>query len=235
MNNLGKRIKENYEHRNRYYLTKRVPVIIRLDGKAFHTYTKGMEKPFDKHLIDAMEYAAYSTSDSMQGFKCAYVQSDEVSILLTDYDTHETCPWFNYNKSKIESVAASKMTGYFNHAMKEYTDKLGFFDGRAFNIPREEVVNYFLWRAKDWERNSVSMYCGSFYSHKEMFGQGKADQHEMIHKKGKNWATDLSPQVKNGTYIFDNSGNVYDCPPTYEAIAAMINPLIYPEGKHEKS
>lgn len=233
MSNLGKRIKENYEHRNRYYLTKRVPVIIRLDGKAFHTYTRGLEKPFDTILIDAMVYGAYMTADAMQGFKCAYVQSDEVSILLTDYDTHETCPWFNYNKSKIESVAASKMTAYFNRAMSNYvppTEKLGFFDARAFNIPREEVVNYFLWRAKDWERNSVSMYCGSFYSHKEMHGQGKADQHEMLHKKGKNWATDLSPQVKNGTFIF-NESNVYDCPPIYDSIAALIDPLIYPNRK----
>lgn len=229
MNDLGKRIKENYEHRDRHYLTRRIPVIIRCDGKAFHTYTKGMDKPFDKSMINSMVKATIESVVSMQGFKCAYVQSDEISILLTDYDTFETCPWFDYNKSKIETVAASMITAHFNKSITPcIPTKVAYFDARSFNIPKEEVVNYFLWRAKDWERNSVSMYCGSFYSQKQLHGKNKSAQHEMLHEKGKNWATDLDPQIKNGTFIFAHH-NVVDCPAKYDEIAKLIDPLVYPE------
>lgn len=224
MNNLGKRIKENYEHRNRHYLIKRMPVIVRLDGKAFHTFTAKLNKPFDVSLIETMSDAATAVLEEIQGAKCAYVQSDEVSILLTDYDTFETCGWFDYNKSKIESVSASIMTAHFNS--RGIFKHLAYFDSRAFNIPREEVVNYFLWRAKDWERNSVSMYCNSVYSHKEMHKKSKAEQHEMLHKKGLNWATDLDNQIKNGTFIFPDNQRT-DIKPVYEEIAKILDPLIY--------
>lgn len=228
MNNLGKRIKENYEHRNRYYLIKRMPVIIRLDGKAFHTFTAKLNKPFDTSLIENMVFSATNVLNSIQGAKCAYVQSDEVSILMTDYDTFETCGWYDYNKSKIESVSASIMTAYFNKG--QIFPGLAFFDSRAFNIPREEVVNYFLWRAKDWERNSVSMYCNSVYSQKEMHKKSKTDQHEMLYKKGLNWTTDLSDQIKNGTFIFPD-GQYTGIKPVYEEIANFLNPLIYCDKK----
>lgn len=198
---LGDRMKDNYENRARHYLIRRMPVIVRVDGKAFHTYTAGMEKPFDRHILSEMARSARMVAEHMQGCKAVYVQSDEASFLLTDYDHLNTEAWFDYNKSKIETIAAATMSVAFNRSMSSVTNKLAVFDARAFNIPREEVANYFLWRAKDWERNSVAMYCSAFYSHKEMHGQGRADQHEMLHAKGKNWTTDLTEQQKNGTFI----------------------------------
>ena len=78
------RIKNNYEGRSRTFLTRRTPVIIRLDGKAFHTYTRGLDKPFDEGLIEDMQQAAIYLCQNIQGAKCAYVQSDEISILVTD-------------------------------------------------------------------------------------------------------------------------------------------------------
>jgi tRNA(His) 5'-end guanylyltransferase len=92
---LGDRMKDNYEDRYRIYLTRRTPVIIRLDGKAFHTLTSKCQRPFDQHFINSMLYASEETAKEMQGFKLAYVQSDEVSFLLTDYDNLDTEAWFD--------------------------------------------------------------------------------------------------------------------------------------------
>jgi tRNA(His) 5'-end guanylyltransferase len=206
---LGDRMKSNYELRQRRYLTRRTPVIVRVDGKAFHTFTRGFEKPFDQKLIDAMMVAALQVFGEAQGCKLAYVQSDEVSFVLTDYDNLQTDGWFNYNQSKIESITASCMTMGFNQAMR-LCDRPGtaMFDARAFNIPEAEVANYFLWRAQDWHRNSITMYTQSFFSHQELQGKTCADMHEMLHGIGKNWTTDLYDFMKNGIFIARLNGEV---------------------------
>lgn len=225
MKAIGDRIKGNYEKRCRHELTRRMPVVIRVDGRAFHTYTRGMERPFSQTLIDAMVTAAQEVGKEAQGFKAGYVQSDEASFLLTDYDTLQTDAWFGYVQSKVETIAASVMTATFNRSIDREKDAL--FDARAFSVPREEVVNYFLWRAMDWERNSVSMYCHANFSARQMHGQGKADQHEMLHSIGKNWATDLTAQQRNGTWIFTDGTTRTDVLPNYDSIASMIDQSIY--------
>jgi tRNA(His) 5'-end guanylyltransferase len=229
-------MKRNYETRARHHLARRTPVIVRVDGKAFHTFCKGLDRPFDNRLMRAMEAGARAVSEEMQGFKCAYIQSDEASFLLTDYDALNTEAWFDYVQEKLVSISASVMTAAFNRyfhsneffpAPAEYKTRDAHFDARAFNVPREEVVNYFLWRAKDWERNSVSMYCRAHFSHKEMHGQGMADQHEMLHALGLNWATDLTPKQRNGQWLFAGGGRRVDLLPNYQDVAAAIEPLIY--------
>ena len=163
------RMKDYYENRSKTSLTRRVPVIIRLDGKAFHTYTKHLDKPFDNGLIADMQTTAQFLCENIQGAKCAYVQSDEISILITDYDTLQTDAWFNYEINKMCSVSASLATAKFNQLRLErfilesntklssgecldhlifYSLPLAFFDSRVFNIPKEEVANYFLARQK---------------------------------------------------------------------------------------
>jgi hypothetical protein len=171
-----------------------------------------------------MAQAAHDTADEMQGFKAAYIQSDEASFLLTDYDTLQTEPWLGYVQSKMESITASMFTAWFNLDMHEtgVSAEPAFFDARAFSIPREEVVNYFLWRAQDWERNSLSMYCRSFFSDNIMHGKGRADQHELLRGIGKNWATDLSHRQKNGTWIV-GSDTRFDVLPTYQAIDRLLH------------
>lgn len=201
---LGNRMKENYENRYRIELTRRMPVILRLDGKAFHTFTRHCERPFDKKLIDTMETAGELTCQSIQGSKCCYIQSDEVSILVTDFDELETSAWFDYNLQKMVSVASSTMTANFNYVWNEF-GRMGLFDCRAFNIPKEEVTNYFIWRQKDWIRNSLSMYARGFFSQKDLHKKNSKDMHEMLHTKGKNWA-DLDPKLKNGTFIYRDEG-----------------------------
>lgn len=229
--NIGDRMKNNYENRSRHYLLRRTPVIIRVDGKAFHSFTKSFNKPFDDLLMDGMLNAAIKTVmySGMQGFKLAYTQSDECSFLLTDYDRIETNAWFDYNKSKLETITASTFTYFFNDHIRKYKTplelsifNLAVFDARAFNIPESEISNYFLWRAKDWERNSLSMYCRSFFSDKELLGKNKQQQHDMLYSVGKNWCTDLNDRQKNGTFFGKDVLNIYHKKPQYEDIDSLV-------------
>ena len=156
--------------------------------------------------MDAME-----TASEMQGFKLGYVQSDEASFLLTDFDDLKTEAWFDYNLQKLVSISASAFTAYFNKIMLSYNpdiEKLAMFDARAFNIPLNEVTNYFLWRYRDWERNSLQMYTRANFSQKQMHGKKAQDMHDMLHSIGKTWATDLSSDERNGTLIFNSQKGI---------------------------
>lgn len=182
---IGMRMKEYYEYPSSVRLTRRIPVILRLDGKCFHTFTSGCDKPFDVELSNAMVSTAYDLVREIQGAKFAYIQSDEISILLTDYDKLETSAWFDYNVQKMCSVASSLCTVKFS---EHYIKKNGaMFDARVFNIPKEEVVNYFIWRQLDWMRNSVQMVARSKYSQKQLHGKNNDELKEMIRIKGVNW------------------------------------------------
>ncbi len=200
---IGNRMKGNYEHRTRIKLTRRTPVIIRLDGKAFHTLTRTCTKPFDKHFQQCMIDTAFQLCEEIQGAKCAYIQSDEISILLTDFDRLSTDAWFDYNLQKITSISAAMASVFFTNFLQKdnrFNDKNAFLDSRAFNIPKEEVCNYFIWRQQDWLRNSLSMLCQSIFSHKQLYKKNSKDMHEMLHTKNINWAK--LPEIdKNGTFI----------------------------------
>lgn len=201
---IGNRMKHNYENRYRIKLSRRIPVIIRLDGKAFHTLTKNCEKPFDSNFIESMVFTTLGLQNNVQGFKCAYVQSDEISILLTDFDKLTTDAWFDYNLQKIVSISASIASVSFS---LNY-GTIGFFDSRAFNIPKEEVCNYFIWRQQDWTRNSIQMLARANFSHKELHKKNINEIHEMLHQKDINWVNDCTEQEKRGTLI-NKKGNIF--------------------------
>lgn len=120
---LANRMKE-YEKRNQYYLQKRTPVAIRVDGRNFHTFTKGFQRPFDKILMTTMQETAKYMCENIQGAKFAYVQSDEITIILVDYDTLETDCWFNYRTDKLCSISASMATMAFNKYFSEMVMQL---------------------------------------------------------------------------------------------------------------
>lgn len=225
MKDIGSRMKDNYELRARHYLTCRTPVIVRVDGRAFHTLTKNYDKPFDHRFSEAMFVAAFDLFEAMQGCKMAYVQSDEASFVLTDYDTFNTQGWFDYKQSKVESVSAGIMTASFCYESAVHNRPVkAAFDSRAFNIPEDEVANYFLWRAQDWHRNSITMYAQSFFNHRELFEKNIPAMHEMLHKIGKNWTTDLQDYERNGTFIYRAGSNLGMDPtvlPTFDAINAV--------------
>ena len=128
---LGTRMKE-YEKRNQYYLQKRTPVAIRVDGRSFHTFTKGFKRPFDDILMKSMQETAKYMCENIQGAKFAYIQSDEITIILTDYDTLETDCWFNYRTDKLCSISASMATMAFNK----------FFERNAENYIQNCATDY---------------------------------------------------------------------------------------------
>lgn len=220
---LGDRIKR-YERSYNQTLTPRTPVMIRVDGRAFHTLTRHLQKPFDPRLMSAMVFATIDTAKEMQGFKLGYVQSDEATFLLTDYDQLETQGWFGYELNKVVSLSASLFTAHFNRHFPELWPEFGkiaAFDGRAFNIPAEDAPNAFIWRQRDWERNSLQMLAQHYFSHKALQNKGKREMHEMLHNIEVNWATDLSPRQKNGTWVL-RDGTVSSERLTYPEIERLI-------------
>ena len=135
---IGNRIKANYENRYRFSLTRRTPVIIRLDGRAFHSVTRDFKKPFDERFAEIMDDTALYLCEEIQGAKCAYVQSDEISILLTDFDKLTTDAWFDYNIQKMTSISAGLVSVFFSLLLGQ----TAVFDSRVFNIPVEEPVRH---------------------------------------------------------------------------------------------
>lgn len=209
--NLGDRMKRNYEDITRTYLPKRTNTIIRLDGKAFHNYTKGLEKPFDNKFMQDMDETAKFLCKQIQCAKFGFVQSDEISILVCDYDNINTSSWFDSNLQKICSVSASMATAYFNKVRGFKDNKMAFFDSRVFTIPDiYEVPNYFIWRQQDATRNSISSVAQSFYSSKELLRKNINEQQEMIFQKGTNW-NDYPAKYKRGRAIVNkNFGEFLD-------------------------
>lgn len=176
---LGDRMK-GYEGVSRHYLIKRMPVIIRIDGKNFHSFTKGFKKPFDDILVKVMQDTTLELCERVEGCVMGYTQSDEISLVLCDYHKLDTEAWFGNNLWKLCSVSASIATSAFNKYFRNASigvsekyerriDKANF-DSRAFNIPREEVCNYLIWRQKDAVRNSVQSTAQAHFSHKRLEG-----------------------------------------------------------------
>ena len=187
---LGNRMKTFYEDRFRISLPRRTNVVIRIDGKSFHTYTNGLKKPFDKGLMEDMDETARFLCENIQGAKMGYVQSDEISILLTDYDEQMTDAWFDYNLQKMVSISASIATAKFNSLRRErFEDQrdgfmkpptLAMFDARAAVIPsKKEVVNYFIWRQQDCTTNSIAMAAQSMFSHSALNGKNSSNMQDM--------------------------------------------------------
>lgn len=195
---LGDRIKSYYENITRYFLPRRTYTIIRLDGVHFHTYTKGLNRPFDDKLINDMNETAKFVCSNIQGTKFSFIQSDEISILVTDFENIKTNAWFEGNIQKISSVSSSMATARFNELRP---NKLAFFDSRVFTITTKiEVENYFIWRQQDTVRNSISSVAQSLYSHKELQGKNLNKMQELIFQKGINW-NDYSAKYKRGRMV----------------------------------
>jgi tRNA(His) guanylyltransferase len=180
---LGDRMKR-HEAVSDGKLMRRTPVIGRIDGKAFHTFTRGMEKPFDKTFQDRMLAVCKALCAEIQGCKLGYVQSDEISLLLTDYDELNTDAWFDYRINKMCSVAAGLASAY----MTLLYERTVTFDARVFNVPKEDVCNYFIWRQKDAVKNSINMYAQSMFHHMHLQGlHGGQLQELMWSKEQFNW------------------------------------------------
>ena len=184
---LGRRLKQDYEDALRIQLPRRSYVVIRIDGRGFHKFTAGLERPYSSRLADALDAAALQLCREMIGCRFAYGQSDEYSFLLTDFEREDAALWFDGNLQKIVSVSASIFTGVFNKTFD--SDQVAAFDSRVMVISqRAEVARYFLWRQLDASSNSLNMLASAHFSHRELLGKSTSEKHEMLYSKGLNWA-----------------------------------------------
>ena len=223
---LGKRMKEFYEQVPKYRLMRRTPVAIRIDGKAFHTFTRGFQKPFDEVLIKSMQETMKYLCENIQGCVLGYTQSDEITLILVDYKKLNSSAWFDYELQKMCSIAASMATMAFNKFFAEEVKKFiaskdpvfisgeeiklvdvyerafekgAMFDARAFNIPKEEVTNLLYWRQVDAARNSVQMAARAKFSHNECDNKNQSQLQEMLFQTyGINW-NDYPTHMKRGS------------------------------------
>lgn len=215
---IGDRMKSYYEKRTKDFLTRRTNTLIRLDGKSFSKYTSKLDKPFDEGFIEDMQEVTKYLCSEIQGCKLGYTQSDEITLLLVDYDKIGTDAWFDGNVQKIVSVSSSLATAKFNQLRlyRKFKDKGGVvdniekfwdkkdlpcFDSRVFQIPeKEEVVNCFIWRQQDATRNSIQMLSRSLYSHNDVKNKNTKILQDMCWEKGENW-NDLHPSKKRGSLV----------------------------------
>jgi len=194
---------KNYEANSETTLQCNMPIILRLDGRAFHTLTRKLNKPFDIEFMQMMNFIALDLcGNEIQNVKLAYIQSDEISLLI--YANKEQSDWFNNRVQKMCSISASRASSYatrYNMTERVFdNNSLIMFDARAFIIPRVDVVNYFIWRQLDWTRNSIQMLARSLYSHRELHRKSQSEMQEMIFQKGQNW-NDLPDYLKRGRCI----------------------------------
>lgn len=226
MASLGDRMKQ-YEAVSKSRLIRRTPVIIRLDGCHFHTFTKGFEKPFDEVLMCSMIRTMKFLCQNIQGCVFGYTQSDEISLILVDYKKLNSSAWYDNKVQKMCSVASSLCTLKFNEVFREevhnhvpplyFTNKKegllaaynkvlkigAVFDCRAFNVPKEEVCNCIIWRQQDATRNSIQSLAQSVFSHKELHGLSCDKlQDKLFKERGINW-NDLEVYKKRGTACYN--------------------------------
>lgn len=243
---LGDRMKDQYEDRTRIALPRRTYTIIRVDGKAFHTFTKGCKKPFDYHLMNTMDCTTAFMCENIQGVALAYTQSDEISLLLTDFAKTTSDAWFDGNLQKMASVAASIATVGFNKELlrtklvgqgfggiHQVLEDFNFamFDARIFTIPDPvEVENYFIWRQTDAVRNSIQMAARAVYSHKELNGKNTSDLQDMLMAKDINWNSYTSGE-KRGRVIIKETYDVPVKDREGNSITAVRNRWVSKDGR----
>lgn len=245
---LGTRMKIFYESAPKIHLMHRCPVAIRLDGRAFHTFTKGFQKPFDEILMKSMQETMQYLCENIQGCVFGYTQSDEITLILVDYKNLTSAAWFDYEVQKVCSISASMATMKFNNIFSKYAEEFdlalayndngidteenrklwkiytkainkgAMFDARCFNIPKEEVANLIYWRQLDAMRNSVQTVGRANFSCKELSGKSCADIKEMLKERGIDWDS-LPLECQRGSCCVKN------------AITVKKEQIIFPSGK----
>lgn len=181
---------KNAEKEHRSSLSRRF-VIIRLDGKAFHSYTRGLDRPVDKQLVEAMDQTATYLCQEVSGTVLAYTQSDEISIILDTFDKNgNPDPWLGGGIQKLTSITASMATAQFNKVRfsQGFTEKTAFFDSRAMDFDDlTDIASYCDWRRGDAIKNSVSMAAYAMFSEKELVGKNTKERMAMLFNTQNQW------------------------------------------------
>lgn len=160
-NSLGSRQKD-YEKAYDYQLIKRLPIVIRIDGRSFSRVCRKVKKPYEPFLLEVMADTMFYVATEIDGAVFAYQQSDEITIVVKNDQSSNSEPWYANRIQKIASVSASLATLEFNRAINKFKDKLdltgdAMFDARVFAVPTvNEAVNNLIWRQQDCIRNAVS-------------------------------------------------------------------------------
>lgn len=177
--------------------------ILQLDGNAFHTFTKGFERPFDDRFISAMNEVAVEIIKTIPGARVGYVQSDEISILIKKVMDREE-PYFNHRVQKIVSLTAGRASAVMSRLYPE--KPVAVFDARYFTLPdRDTAVKHFIWRQRDCTKNSVLSVGQAFFSHKELQNKNTLMVKEMLREKGHAWE-DYGTEYRHGRVIRRVSG-----------------------------
>jgi tRNA(His) 5'-end guanylyltransferase len=182
MSDLADRMKD-YERAHRTTLPPRAWTVVRLDGRAFHTWTQGLERPFSSRLVDAMGIGMLEVCKELAGTVIGYGQSDEVSLVLSDFGRADTQAFHDGQVQKLVSVSASIITAHF---ARQFPDRNpAMFDARVFALPnRDEVRNYLLWRQQDARRNAIGMIASAYFSHEQLHGVPVAQRRIMLEDVG---------------------------------------------------
>lgn len=199
---LGDRMKR-HELPTRTVLPRRTYTILRVDGRAFHSYLRGARKPFDEAFMADMDEVMQALCEEISGAALGYAQSDEISVLYTDFGSTGTEPWFGGVLAKQTTIAASLATAVLN----ERRGGRALFDARAFTLTDPvEVANYFLWRQRDAVRNSITMAAQSVFSHKRLHGVNSDQKQELLFTEaGINW-NDYPDGCKRGRVATRRTG-----------------------------
>lgn len=205
---IAQRFKDCYESRQRFFLNRRIPVIIRCDGRSFHSLTKSLclEKPFDANFNDAMNQAAIALCKEFNAV-IGYVQSDEISLLLLDDKKHNSQAVWDYELNKLISISAATASVYFNKFCP--SDKNAVFDSRAFNVPKEDIINYFICRQLDclrnarngWSEYALALKMGKKTARRELHGLGASKQVEKVEFETGHLFSDMSIKFRHGSVI----------------------------------
>ena len=202
-NALGQRMKE-HESVTRHILPRRCWTILRVDGRAFHSYTRGLKRPFDAGFASDMDAAAIALASEVTGTAFAYVQSDEISLCISDFANPGTQPWFGGVISKMTSVSASVATAALMQRRPPASDggRVPLFDSRVFPLhTADDVVDYFIWRQRDAVKNSISMAAQANFSHGKLQGLNSAQMQELLFIEARvNWH-DYPDGFKRGRVI----------------------------------
>lgn len=200
---LGDRMKR-HEAAYRAVLPRRTYTLLRVDGRAFHSYLRGAEKPFDQAFMADMDAVAKALCADITGAVFAYTQSDEISILVTDFATEQTEPWFGGVVAKQLSISAALATAVLN---ERRPGPRALFDSRVFTLADPvEVANYFLWRQRDAVRNSISMAAQAHFSHRRLHGVSTGGMQELLWSEaGVNW-NDYPDGCKRGRVTMRRTG-----------------------------
>lgn len=180
-----------------------LPIIVRLDGVSFHTFTKGLVRPYDGRMVDLMvESTRYMVQET--NARIGYTQSDEISLLICPSSRFQQV-YFGGRKSKLTSVLAAKLSVFFNESLRRYipekVDSAPVFDCRVWSVPTQyEAVNSFLWRERDATKNAISAAAQSLYSSGELHGASCSEMQELLFAKGVNF-NDYPACFKRGTYV----------------------------------